>query len=296
MIPFRKKTVETENHTLNSKLWDYIAMCEGDVVVSSYMKSGTTWIQQILGQLLFSPGHSLPLSRFSVWVDYRCTDPTSLKDLCENLARPRIFKSHLDAESLDIYSQVKYIYIMRDPRDVVLSLFDHHAQFLLHDLINRFPGRVGPALPHVDEDVIAYYRSWLLGNGWPYWPYWDHIMSWWAIRNFPNVFILNYDDLIQNFETSIRGLANFIGVEPSLADMGTVADYTSFKYMKSNANLMIGDHVFRGGAATFINKGVSGRWRTVMPEKDSVLFEEFAQRHLSQECRAKLMPHAAGFT
>ena len=48
-----RKMREFANHHMDSRFWNGFPFRDGDVVVSTYAKSGTTWTQQIVGQLIF---------------------------------------------------------------------------------------------------------------------------------------------------------------------------------------------------------------------------------------------------
>lgn len=42
------------NHHMNSEMWNDFAFRDDDIVIATYAKSGTTWLQQIVGQLVFN--------------------------------------------------------------------------------------------------------------------------------------------------------------------------------------------------------------------------------------------------
>jgi len=56
--------------------------------------------------------------------------------------------------------------------------------------------------------------------------------------------------------------------------------------MKANAEKMapLGGAIFEGGAGTFINKGVNGRWRDVLSAEDSLAYERMAVEKLGPDC------------
>ena len=51
----------------------------------------------------------------------------------------------------------------------------------------------------------------------------------------------------------------------------------------------LGGAIFEGGAKTFINKGVNGRWRDILTPEDSQRYEDMARRELGGECARWLM-------
>ena len=47
-------TRELHNHHFDSTIWNDLQFRDDDIVISTYAKSGTTWVQQIVAQLLRS--------------------------------------------------------------------------------------------------------------------------------------------------------------------------------------------------------------------------------------------------
>ena len=56
--------------------------------------------------------------------------------------------------------------------------------------------------------------------------------------------------------------------------------------MKANAEKVapLGGAVWEGGAATFVNKGVNGRWQEVLTVEDSRDYERMAVEKLGPDC------------
>jgi aryl sulfotransferase len=64
------KIRELHNHHFDSTIWNDLRFRD-DIVISTYAKSGTTWMQQIVGQMLFGPDPDLEVAEMSPWLDLR---------------------------------------------------------------------------------------------------------------------------------------------------------------------------------------------------------------------------------
>ncbi|MBA3912061.1 MAG: hypothetical protein C0524_19820 [Rhodobacter sp.] len=52
-------------------MWDGITFRDDDIVIATYAKSGTTWMQQIVSQLIFDGAEGIQTAVLSPWVDLR---------------------------------------------------------------------------------------------------------------------------------------------------------------------------------------------------------------------------------
>ena len=282
-----RKTRELQNHHMDSTHWNDFAFRDDDVVIGTYAKSGTTWTQQIVAQLISGGDPELAVQEISPWWEMRVTPP-EVREMVLNQPHRRVLKTHLPADALVVSPKAKYLYIARDGRDVVMSLYNHHANFLpeAYALINETPGRVGPPLPAADPDVARYFRTWLDGDGAPFWSFWEHVASWWALRDLPNVKLVHFTDLKRDLEGEIRAIAEFLEIELPAARWPQVVEHCTFDWMKANAPKVtpMGGAVWQGGADTFIHKGVNGRWREALREADALDYEKIAFEKLGREC------------
>jgi hypothetical protein len=66
-----RKTRELMNHHMDSAIWNDFGFRDDDIIVATYAKSGTTWTQQIVGQLVFHGDESVAMHDVSPWLDLR---------------------------------------------------------------------------------------------------------------------------------------------------------------------------------------------------------------------------------
>lgn len=284
------KSRDIRNRHMDSRVWDRFAFREGDVVVASYAKSGTTWVQQIVGQLIHAAAEAVPIRDLSPWLDYRLTPPDVLERL-EAQAHRRVVKTHLPLDALTFSPKARYLYIARDGRDVAMSLHHHHAEgnALWYELLNADPD-AGPPMPRPDPDVRHYVRHWLENDGAPFWPYFDNVAGWWAVRDLPNVKLIHFNALKDDLEGQVRAIADFLGCDLPPERLPAILEHCGFGYMKAHADLVapLGGRIFEHGAQAFIHEGVNGRWRGLLTEADSAAYEARAVATLGPECAAWL--------
>ena len=117
-----RKTRELHNHHFDSTIWNDIVFRDDDVVIASYAKSGTTWLQQIVAQMQFGGDPDLTVAEISPWLDLRVPPKAVKLAALEAQTHRRLMKTHLPLDALTFSPRAKYLYIARDGRDVVWSL------------------------------------------------------------------------------------------------------------------------------------------------------------------------------
>ncbi len=283
---FPQKTRELLSNHLDSTVWNDFNFREDDIVIATYAKSGTTWMQQIVSQLIFNGDPTIDVPGISPWLDMRIPAADIKLQALESQTHRRFIKTHLPVDALVFSDKAKYIYVARDGRDVVWSLYNHHANAndLFYELINDTPGRVGPPLEKPTDNIVEYFREWLEKDGYPFWSFWENVRSWWSIRHLPNVLLLHYSQLKENMPREIRRIAEFLEIDIDENKWDDIVKHCTFDYMKQHSEICtpLGGIVWNGGANTFINKGTNGRWKDLLSKEDSERYEEIAAEQLGE--------------
>jgi aryl sulfotransferase len=276
------------NHHMDSTIWNAFRFRDDDIIVATYAKAGTTWTQQIVGQLVFLGEEDVAVGDLSPWLDLRVPPAAEKLASLEAQTNRRVVKTHLPLDALVFSPKAKYLYIGRDGRDVLFSFHHHHAHgnALWYELLNDTPGRVGPPMPPPEPDVRRYFRAWLDKDGYPLWSLWENVATWWEARNLPNVKLVHFNNLKADLGAEMREIAAFLEIDPPAERWPAIVEHCSFDYMKQNAVRLapLGGAIFDGGAETFINKGTNGRWRDVLSKEDIADYEAMALRKLGPDC------------
>ncbi len=245
MLPKVKHTYQ--NHHLDSLRWESFVPRDDDIVISTSIKSGTTWTQSIVRELIV---HAMMQTgtvsqaylpeidtRSSIWLDARWGGP--VEEMHHRLVvqpHRRFLKTHLPLDGLPFYQQVKYLVIGRDPRDVFMSLWNHYSSYEddFYALLNDDPNLPGAPFPRCPEDIHPFWQEWI-SRGWfaweqegyPYWGNMHHAQTWWEYRHLDNILFVHYEDMLTDPGQEISRIANFLNIEVSGSILQDVVNHTS---------------------------------------------------------------------
>lgn len=290
-----ERTRVYRNHHLDSTRWDAVEPRDGDVVITTSYKSGTTWTQHIVGQLLLRDvPNPPPTLMVSPWIDARFQLPLdALVPMVAAQTHRRFLKSHLAADGLPYRPTTSYIVVARDARDVFMSLVNHYDAYtdVALERLNDDPSL--PRFERFDGDVHKLWRDWISrgyfdweSDGYPWWGNLHHTASFWPHRDLENVLLVHYNDLKVDLAGEVRRIASFLGVEIDDGEVAGVVRESQIDRMREVA-LQEEDMLaafFDGGARRFFFKGTNGRWRDVLGDEDLALYEQAKRRVLEPAC------------
>jgi aryl sulfotransferase len=287
-VEWPRKTRELHNHHFDSTAWNDLSFRGDDIVIATYAKAGTTWMQQIVGQLLFAGDPDVAVAEMSPWLDLRVPPKEEKLPRVEAQTHRRFLKTHLPVDALRFSREAKYIYIGRDGRDVVWSMYNHHANANAswYEALNETPGRVGPPIQPPPDDIRRYWRDWMDRDGHPFWSFWENVRSWWQIRDLPNVQLVHFAALKRDMPAEIRRIAKFLEIPINEERWEAILEHCSFQWMRKNAtkSVPLGGAFWDAGAEVFIHKGVNGRWRDTLTTAESAEYEKRAEAELGAAC------------
>jgi hypothetical protein len=218
-----------------------------DVFIVSFPKSGNTWTRFLIANLVYpeTPADFSNINRLT-------PDPEAMsKRELARVPQPRIIKSHQ-------YFDPRYpriIYIVRDPRDVLLSTY--HFQRKCRVIDDKYP-------------VEDFAGRFLAGETSPYGSWGDNVASWLVTReNRPGFLLLRYEDMLANTAQELEKTAVFLGIEPDpkrIASAVSRSEANSMRELeKSQAKLWSSTRETRQDIP-FVRAAKSGGWRAELPE------------------------------
>jgi hypothetical protein len=175
-----------------------------DTFLVSYPKCGRTWLRVMLGRAL-QQHFAFPRKRIM-----QATSAAVARD-----GMPRILATHDDSPQAKTPEQVltdksaykghRVVLLVRDPRDVIVSLYFHRAHKLhdydgsLHEFVRQDVGGI--------DTIVRFYNAW-------------------GSQHRADLLIVRYEDLHAAPEAQLRRLLDFLGL-PDVPD-DTVAEAVQF--------------------------------------------------------------------
>lgn len=276
------------NLVQDSERWNGFEFRDGDIVISTPAKCGTTWTQMITALLIFDTVDlPAPLARLSPWLDMMTRPEAEVKAELAAQTHRRFIKSHLPLSALPWDERVTYLSVGRDPRDVAISWANHMANvdmgnFLqeridavgLDDLAGAAPPDPGPSDPvealwfwietDTPDDVFGF-RGLV-----------QHLHSFWERRDQSNVVLLHYGDLQRDLVGQMAYLAERLGIERTRERLEELAPAASFEQMKAAADRVApnSDQTFWKSTSDFFRSGKNGQWREFIDDDELPRYEQ----------------------
>ncbi|XP_072492467.1 sulfotransferase 2B1-like isoform X2 [Notamacropus eugenii] len=241
-MPGHLHTQESLNAATNFQFQDT------DVLLVTFPKSGTTWMQQILS-LIFNKEDLQSIQNTPTWTRVPWVEHISFSDYLPQMeaSKPRLLTTHFPARLL-IHNlkntKARVVYLARNPKDVLVSYYHFHklAKFLpdfssFEDFFDQFlEGKVN-------------FGSWF-----------NHIKDWLGVQQELNFFLITYEDLSQDPRQAIQNLSTFLGQQLEPKELENILHYCSFSFMSQNDLLnysLIPPVIFDHSVGKFLRKDVS---------------------------------------
>jgi hypothetical protein len=252
-----------------------------DTFLVSYPRSGNTWTRFLIANLRY-PNRQVSFTTIDELIPDACSQS---KACLKKAARPRIIKTH---EYFDPRYK-KVIYIVRDPRDVVLSQYKWFLKcraiedgYPLEQFVTRF----------ITGDM-SIYGSWG-----------ENVGSWLATRHASKAFLmLRYEDLVEDTPRELQRVASFLEIAATKADLARATELSSAARMreleKKEGEVWIGTRGRRSDIP-FVGTARAGSWKTDLPGSSVRAIEEawkpilrLLKYELSQEPQSESSPQAS---
>lgn len=186
-----------------------------DVLINTYPKTGTTWMQQIIHGLRTSGDMDFAeITQVVPWIEMAYDMGIDLT--ADHRGEPRAFKTHYAFHETP--EDARHIYIIRDPRDVAVSMYHFFEGWFF------VPGTI---------DFATFTTEFFI-NGSKSGTYWDHVASWWPERHRENVLFLAYENMKKDLPGTVQRVVEFTGVDASPEDIEIATRQSTAEFMKAH--------------------------------------------------------------
>ncbi|MEU1679026.1 sulfotransferase domain-containing protein [Micromonospora zamorensis] len=266
----------------DSARWAGFPFRDGDIVISTRSKSGTTWMQMICALLVLgTPELPAPLNVLSPWLDWLAEPQDAVYDRLAAQPHRRFIKTHTPLDGVPLDPRVHYVVVARHPLDMAVSLY-HQAgnldRFRLAELTGQ-PAPTGP--PRKRLPVEQWLPSWVDREVDPRTDLDSlpgvmlHLRDAWARRHEPNVELVHYDDLLADLGGEMRRLADRWGIPVAAERWPELVEAATFGRMRERADRLAPDTlgVLRDRRA-FFRQGGSGQGRDLLDASARARYQE----------------------
>jgi len=273
----------------DSDRWRRFPFREGDVVVSTRSKSGTTWVQQICLSLVHgSPALPAPLGQLSPWVDWLTEPEEVLFSRLDAQPGRRVVKTHTPLDGLVIDPRATYVVVVRDPLDMAVSLY-HQGDNLDRQRIAELTGRTASA-PSPRPPLSDWLVRWTTDEADPILSMDSlagvvhHAADAWTRADDERVLVVRYEGLVADLEGQMRWLADRLGIMLDPQVWPSLVAGATFASMRAAAAERAPGHrgVLKDSAA-FFRRGTPGAGREVLAVEDVAAYERKVRDLLAAE-------------
>lgn len=249
---------------------------QGDVFIATFPKSGTTWMQQVVCMLCGEPA-DVDIQMRAPYIEAAIATCTFSLARLRSLAQPRLFKTHAAFEDLPVAGctsiapprAAKVVVVVRDPRDVMVSLYYHSKSIRgisytgsWDDWFDEFLAGRAPLPMASSSSADGGDGS---GKDSSKSDWFAHTLGWWKVAQAcpEQVLWVRYEDMLSHPLESVKQVAQLVN-PAALNDealLEKIVHASSFGQMKQRHEADPANNKMRiaGGTGHF-RKGKAGDW------------------------------------
>ena len=270
----------------DSNRWIGFSFRQGDIVISTRSKSGTTWVQMICALLVFqTPELPGPLSRLSPWLDWLITPRDDVYAQLEAQNHRRFIKTHTPLHGLPFDARATYLVTGRHPLDIAESLY-HHSENINRPRLRQLTGEPEPEVPpRARPPVHEWVLEWIERDDDPREQLDSlpgvmlHLSDAWSRRTEPGVVLVHYSDLSNDLKGEMMRLADVLGITVKAECWPDLVRAATFGEMRARSDMVAPDPagVLKDKSA-FFRRGMPGGGHDLLTAGELARYHERAER------------------
>lgn len=256
----------------DSSRWEGFPFRQGDIVVSTRSKHGTTWMQAILLMLIHQNSRlPAPLGELSPWLDHLVEPRDVVLRRLEAQRHRRVIKTHTPLDGVPADPRAFYVVVARHPLDAAVSLY-HQGDNIDRERLGNLT-RAAAASPTPRPGIDQWVRAWIESSRDSHTDLdslpgvMRHLADAWSKRSERNVILVHFDDLLTDLEGQVRRVSASLQLPVRPSVWPELLGAATFKSMRERAQTLVPDAagVLRDPRA-FFRRGVSGGGRKLLDE------------------------------
>ena len=240
------------------------------LLVAGYPRSGNTWLGYLLSFLLnakyqelnapkgFKSTHQKEILQF---ISGKLKRKSYFDSVVKTHERYSFSKNKIGLDKFD-----KVIYIVRDPRDVAVSLFFY--KYYNSPIDQDRPGEILSRKPQIIGKYLWKKTVLQVAKEWPL-----HALSW---RSFEGTHLVKYESLRKNPERTLKEIASFLEEKIGHKLIKNAIEQFSFKRL-SGGRKSGEEH-----ATGFFRKGIVGDHKNYFDRIDKFIFHLHAKQEMQE--------------
>tara|TARA_B100001057_G_scaffold4212_1_gene3795 strand:+ start:2087 stop:2923 length:837 start_codon:yes stop_codon:yes gene_type:complete len=270
--------------------------------LSSYPKSGNTWVRSFLNSLLYIDNHSSDINDLKIRSFPNRKDlinlTTNIEDINDIIKHTLSAQSYLNQDKkikflkthsanwrsnkysfTDEKNTSSVIYIVRDPRNIVTSINNHFSFNNIEKALDFMKDEnkvIGNKNSKNEVDILTVLSSWS-----------NHYKSWKKIEK--QYLLIKYENLLNNPKNEFQKITNFLIKNHKFKinenEIVKSIENNNFENLRKQERLNgFGEAVKNknGEPKTFFNLGPSNNWETILDPKIRQEIEKSFQNEMEE--------------
>jgi aryl sulfotransferase len=276
-----QRTIRYDSPMIAAERWDHYNPRDGDILICTPPKCGTTWTQTICALLIFgTPDLKVRPGVISPWFDAVHHPIENVVAMLDTQTHRRFIKTHTPLDGIPFHPQCQYLAVYRDPRDAHFSMRNHATNQINGRNSHRATKDIGAGFrqwaerPHQEGEEDNFSLANLV----------HHFKTYRSFAHLPNIHLMHYSDMQRDLQGEMERCATILDIDVAKDSLEAMSATASFENMKRKAGQFVpgaGENRWKD-EAQFFNKGTNGQWQADLSPNDLAIYDTRIREMLSE--------------